>query len=201
MGYHHFSVGDRVEVVDGSPYKQIPKGSMGTIHSIYQSNCRIAIDGKTNKASSYGHFYFKYNQIKHVNEGSTTIMEGNYRIVEVLFIEGNNTGKSYPYACYDPTIEIGDICVVKTGHHGYSLAKVHEILTSTDEEVTREIVCKADFSEYNKRVENRKRMAELKALMNARAKQLQDVALFKMLAESDPDMANMLAEYEQRLNG
>lgn len=42
----------------------------------------------------------------------------------------------------------------------------------------------------------RNKAAELKAKMEARAKQLQDIALYKMLAENDPDMAELLNEYQ-----
>lgn len=127
-------------------------------------------------------------------------MMGNYRVAEVQFLEGNNTNQKYRYACYDPTIAEDDICVVKTAHHGLSIAKITGFITS-DEELTREIVCKADFTEYNKRVESRKRLAELRDLMSARAKQLQDVALFKLLAKEDADMASMISEYETLING
>ena len=200
MNYTAFSIGDRIEVQNCGCYKKICVGDVGTVRSVYATSIRVAIDDKVNQASQYGQFYFKSNQIKLLSEKETIIMTGNYRVAEVKFIDGNNTNQKYSYACYDPSIAEGDICVVKTAHHGLSIAKVTGFITS-DEELTREIVCKADFTEYNKRVEARRRMAELKDLMNTRAKQLQDVALFRMLAKDDADMAAMINEYEQLVNG
>lgn len=202
MSYTAFSVGDRVELVDGyTRYKKrLSVGDTGTIRNIYSDNIAVAIDDKTNISSQYGYFYFERKQLKLISEKETIIMTGNYRIAEVQFLEGNNTNQKYHYACYDPSIIEGDICVVKTAHHGFSLAKVAGFITSS-EELTREIVCKADFSDYNKRVESRKRMAELMDMMNAKAQQLQNTMLFKMLAKEDSDMAAMISEYEQLVNG
>ena len=194
------SIGDRVVVPNRGNYKSISVGDMGTVRNIYSNSIRVAIDDKVNPASQYGQFYFEPKQLDIINEKETIIMTGNYRIAEVQFLEGTNANHKYSYACYDLSIVEGDICVVKTAHHGLSIAKVVGFIDS-DEELTREIVCRADFTDYNKRVEARKRMAELKDLMNTRAKQLQDVALFKMLAKDDPDMAGMLKEYEQLVNG
>jgi tRNA A37 N6-isopentenylltransferase MiaA len=42
----------------------------------------------------------------------------------------------------------------------------------------------------------RAKAVELKAKMEARAKQLQDIALYQMLAKDDPDMAELLKEYQ-----
>ena len=207
MSYNEFVVGDRVEIVrKPSKYKAIPVGVTGTVRSVYSpSSIRVHLDGYDNYTSKYGDYYFDTKELKYINnesnnEGRTTIMTGNYRVANVQFIEGNNTDCKYRYACYDPSIVEGDICVVKSAHHGLGIAKVAGFVDTT-EELTREIVCKCDFSDYNKRVENRKRMAELKDMMNARAKQLQDIALFQMLSEKDSDMASMLAEYQKLMGG
>ena len=124
-------------------------------------------------------------------------MEGNYRITQINFLEGNNTSTKYPYACYDNSIEAGDICVVMSEHHGLGIAKVAEIGPKTDEKITREIVCKCDFGAYNVRVTNRKRKAELMKQMHARAAEMQQIALFQMLADKDQSMQDLLNEYQQ----
>lgn len=206
MSYNEFVVGDRVELIrKSSKYKRIPVSSTGTVTNVYNPNSiRVRLDEYTNITSKYGDYYFDHKELKRIdtesnNEGSNT-MFGNYRVAEVQFIEGNNTDRIYLYACYDPSIVDGDICVVKTAHHGLGIARVTGF-TATTEELYREVVCKCDFSDYNKRVENRKRMSELKDLMTARAKQLQDIALFQMLSEKDPEMASMLADYQRLMGG
>lgn len=206
MNYNEFVVGDRVELVHKSPkYKKLPVGATGTVKYVYSPlSIRVNVDGIENKSSQYGDFYLAANQLKRINDESNNegsiIMIGNYRVAEVQFIEGHNTDRVYLYACYDPSIVDGDICVVKTAHHGMSIARVVDFICTT-EELTREIICKCDFSEYNKRVETRKRMMELKDLMTVRAAQLRDIALFKALAREDSDMANMFAEFEQLMGG
>ena len=52
-----------------------------------------------------------------------------------------------------------------------------------------------DVSEYDSRVQRRKQAAELKAKMQARAKQLQDLVLYQTLAKEDPEMAQLLQEF------
>jgi hypothetical protein len=61
--------------------------------------------------------------------------------------------------------------------------------------MSREVVCKIDTTDYKARVETRKKAAELKAKMQERAKKLQDIAIYKMLAEKDDEMAQLLADF------
>lgn len=203
MSYNEFVAGDRVEVAQAPcKYRSITVGLVGTVTNVYSpSSIRVHIDGHVNVSSQYGDFYLEHRHLKRINntpnnEGSF-IMNGKYRTAEVQFIEGTNTNTKYLYACYDDEIITGDICVVKSAHHGFCIAKVVGFVESTDQDITREIVGKVSFEAYNKRVEDRKRAEELRQMMNARAKQLQDIALFQMLSEKDADMADMLAEYQK----
>lgn len=201
MLYKEFVEGDRVEVVRApSKYRNIKVGLVGTVTNVYgATSIRVHIEGHINVSSQYGEFYFESKHLKRIksnNEGSF-IMNGKFKIAEVQFIEGNNKDTKYLYACYDDTIVISDICVVKSAHHGFGIAQVVGFVESTEEDITREIVGKVSFDAYNKRVEDRKRAAELRAMMNARAKQLQDIALFQMLSEKDAEMASFLAEYQK----
>ena len=192
--------GDRVVILRGGTYKNVPQGSTGVVRSEYNGSIAVVIDGINNPRSSYNCFYFTSRCIKHINEKESTIMEGNYRIAQVSFLEGCNADKKYPYACYDLSMEVGDICVVKSEHHGLGIVKIVEIGPKTEEKITREIVCKCDFSDYRTREQNRKRRAELIKLMHERAAELQEIALFQMLAEKDPNMQAILSEF-QRLDG
>lgn len=105
----------------------------------------------------------------------------------------------YSYALYDPTICVSDIVVVKTGHHGFALAKVIEIApeSATAVQFGREIVSKVDFSAYTARQEKAKQLKELKQKMDAKVKVLQSTALYELLAEKDPELASMLTAYKE----
>lgn len=194
-----FRVGDRVAVITGYKYANIKEGAPGTIISRYAcgwSNYGVKVDGIANKRSSYGCFYFAENQLELLKE-ENNIMEGNYRIADVQFIEGTNKNEVYAYACFDEDVWVDDICVVKSAKHGFGLAKVVRLRPKTDEEITREIVCKADFSAYDARVANRKKQAELKKQMADRASKLQELSMYELLAKSDPEMAELLKSYKE----
>lgn len=194
-----FRDGDVVVVVARhTRYRNIPIGAVGVVYCanpMYENNIAVKFDCFHNGRSGYDCFYFKANEIE-LYKGETKIMEGNYHIATVKFLDGNNTDKTYRYALYDDSINIGDICVVKSAHHGLGVAAIINVEDKTDEKITREIVCKCDFSAYEEREARRKRKEELKRKMNARAAALQEIALFKLMSENDNDMASMLQEFE-----
>ena len=104
-----------------------------------------------------------------------------------------------PYKCanFDPTLAMDDMCVVATGDH-YVLASVDLIEDRPEDapEFRWEVVDKVDTAEHKARVENRRLAASLKAKMQARAKQLQDIVLYQTLAKEDPEMADLLEKFK-----
>lgn len=189
---NNFKRGDVVEVVDANKYKEVHVGAIGTVRSTYEGRVTVVFSNIHNPRSSYDCFYFNANQLKYY--GGEKIMEGNYRIANVTFLD-EKSNKTYRYAVYDETIADGDICVVKTAHHGMAVAQIMSIEDKTDEKIIREVVCKCDFTAYWSREAKRQRKDELKRKMAARAAQLQEIALYQMMAESDGDMSAMLKEF------
>lgn len=193
-----FSIGDRVKVLADN-YKDRTVGLVGTVRSVYDGSIAVNLDGLTNTRSSYGCYYYKAKQLEFL-KGEMNIMDGIYRVALVNFLEGSNRTTDYEYACYDDSICEGDTCVVKTAHHGFALATVRAFAEASTNPVTREIVCRADFSAYNERVERRERSAKLMQEMKKRAAAAQEILIYRQLAAQDPAMAELLKEYEQ-LNG
>ena len=194
-----FNIGDRVEVISDH-YRGRTVGLTGTVRSNYESGIAVNLDDMTNTRSGYGCFYYNKNQLKKL-EGDT-IMEGNYNIAYVKFLEGSNTNTIYHYALYEGTeATIDDICVAKSAHHGFGLVRIVDIQPKSNEDITREIVCKADFSAYRERGACRKRKAELVSEMKKRAAAVQEILIYKTLAASDPAMAELLGEYEKLVGG
>ena len=191
-----FNYGDRVVIRTNGKYKMLKAGMHGTVKSRYDYQYTVQIDGHENPRSAKGYFYFTEKQLEILKE-ENNIMEGNYRIADVQFIEGANKTEVYAYACYDEDVYVDDICVVKSANHGFGIAKVVRLRAKTDETISREIVCKADFSTYNKRVADRAKQAELKKLMAARASKLQELSMYELLAKSDPEMAELLGKYKE----
>ena len=194
-----FNIGDRVEVTSDH-YKGRTVGLTGTVRYNYGSSIAVNLDDMTNTRSGYGCFYYKNNQLKKL--GGDIIMEGNYSIAHVKFLEGSNTNSIYHYALYEGTeATIGDICVAKSAHHGFGLVRIVDIQPKSNEAITREIICKADFKAYEERVACRKRKAELVSEMKKRAAAVQEILIYKNLAASDPAMAELLSEYEKLVGG
>lgn len=139
------------------------------------------------------------------NEGDSNMLMGNYEIAKIKFIEGTNTNTEYHYALYDESFIIGDHVVVKSANHGLGLAVITDIIH--DSCVTqamrdycnegREIVSKFDISAYELRVEKRKAAKQLKADMNKKMKEMQELAMFEMMAKENPELKEMLDAYKE----
>ena len=204
-----FEVGSRVQVTRQNGYKSVDLiGAYGTIRSLHGDSISVNLDNIRNPRSSYGAFYFKPGELTIIYENIelNKIMEEytmqtnitNYlNIAKIRFIDnGFSSSKIYEYANFEPDLKVGDMCVVRSAHHGFGVAKVVEIVEQNDIVTSREIVAKVDTVPYKERVANRNKAAELKIKMQERVKQLQDVALYKMMAESDPIMSEIFKEYQ-----
>lgn len=192
-----FHIGDRVITLTNGKYRILNVGLIGTVRTAYEGNIAVELDDAYNDRSSKGYFYFTEKQLKLLKGDYELKMEGNYRIADVQFIEGANKTEVYAYACYDADVNVDDICVVKSAHHGFGIARVVRFREKTDEVITREIVCVADFHKFEAREEARKKRAELKKTMAKRASALQEIAMYEMLAKDDPEMADLLRNYKE----
>ena len=125
-------------------------------------------------------------------------MNENFVVAGIKFLDGTNTDREYTYALYDERIAVGDIVVVKTGHHGFALAEIASIgnFPYSAVQCGREVIDKVDFTAYTEREEKAKRVKALKAEMDEKVRQLQQTALYELLAEKDPDLKAMLEEYK-----
>lgn len=198
-----FEVGSRVRVAKQHKYKSVDLiGECGSVRAINGSDISVRLDNTRNPNSSYGVFYFAPGDLVVIDKQmEVTTMQTNItnylNIAKIKFIDGlYETKRLYEYANFDPELKVGDICVVKSANHGFGLAKVEEIVEQNDIATQREIVAKVNVDAYNERVANRAKSAELKAKMKERVRQLQDIALYQMMAENDPTMSELLKEYK-----
>ena len=199
-----FGVGTRVKVISQRKYpNEKLLGLVGTVRSDAGSNVAVILDDITNVRSSYGCFYFKPVELLALDEfidenvkEKTMNRITNYLNVARVRLYNDRKDGVYQYANFDLDLKEDDLCVVKTEDDRLLVAKVVEIVDHPDLEMYREVVAKVYIDGYNSRVECRAKAAELKSKMEARAKQLQDIALYQMLAKDDPDMAALLQEYQ-----
>lgn len=202
-------LGSRVRVIGRGSYKSKAIGRCGVVESFWSSeSIGVRLEGIENSASKYGYFYFKMSELQFIEvadesvnnyEGETEIMEiKNYvNIALVQFLDDRRSpAPLYEYANFDQDLQVGDCCVVMSAHHGLGIAEVVDFKETADQPVTREIVGKFDKAAYDARVAAREKAAELKAKMKARAKQLQDLAVFQLLAKEDDEMAQLLNEFK-----
>lgn len=206
--YQMFKQGSRVKVIKKtSNYKRYNLvGEFGTVvKNQYGQYGKIVVDldNMRNSYGASGHFYFKPHELSLVNENENDILEENnmqnvinyYNIAKIQYLDSNKPSE-YNYANFEQDLRVGDLCVVASAHHGFGLGRVTEIIEQNDIETCREIVAKVDTEYYDHRVTSRKNAAEMKAKMQERAKQLQDIALYQMLAEKDPEMQELLNRYQ-----
>lgn len=130
-------------------------------------------------------------------------VQGNYHVAMVRFIQGTNTSKYYAFAMFEPEIgnvTIGDKVLCDTAQ-GYNVAEVIDIMSKKEYYeahstiVTKEIVCKVDFSAFNNRITVRRERQSLKAEMDKLVQENHDLILYQAIAEKNPAMAELLAQY------
>ena len=210
--YSTNNIGQRVKLIGRAPgryscYKL--EGKIGTVRATYgENNIAVKVDGMFNKTSNSGCFYFRphdleslgenayvtNDDIKEENNMSNSNITNYFNAIKVKFIDDGNVSR-HVYANFDTDVNVGDLVVVKPAHHDVALARVEEILPDNTYETTREVIAKVDTTYYKERVEAREKIAKVKAQMQERAKKLQDIALYQMLAKDDPEMAQLLADY------
>ena len=204
-----FPVGTRVEVTRNMHrYAENLVGLVGTVDSPGAGSIGVVFDEIRNPRSAYGRFYIETAYLKVVGDNTNNTNNTNNKMEEktmhkitnylnVVKIQDINGGRAYSekFANFDPNLQAGDLCVIMLCDRT-CLAKVDSISESTGEELYNEVISKVDTTDYDARVEAREKAAELKSKMEARAKQLQDIALYQMLAKDDPDMAALLQEYQ-----
>lgn len=204
-------IGVKVEIIPGSnSYNGRFSGKSGvTIRENHfntgKGKIAVRFENITNERSSYGAFWFDPRELRicGLNKQEETTMLNGYKRAEIKFLDGNNTDRTYSYALYDDCAMDGDLVAVRTGHHGFALAvvvSVHE----TDLEMVkcgREIIAPVSVDAYNARREKENRLQVLQQSMEAKAKDLQKLAVYEMLAEKDPAMKALLEEYRGLIAG
>lgn len=106
------------------------------------------------------------------------------------------------YALYDATVNIGDFVLCATEHGSHTIGQVTKFFEDDAEvEVThgREIICKIDYSNYVERQDRLKKVEKLKAAMQKKKEELNELAVYQALAATSPEMAEMLKELKELL--
>ena len=196
---YKFKKGDKVQVISECQ----SYGQIGTVMNLYNS-------------WMYGHKYVEIrlnngiknrynenslvlaNEQNNIDKGDNYMLMGNYKIAMVKFVQGTNTVKGYAFALFDNSIVVDDLVLCDTAN-GYSVAKVVELLPLNEYKgvtVTKEIICKVDFTDFENRKANRAKAKQLKTEMDKKIKDLQELTLYEMMAEKSPELKEMLEVYK-----
>ena len=139
-----------------------------------------------------------------------------YKLAEVCFANYKEVGQGVVdkpkidltkdgcfYALYDNDVKEGDIVLCCTGHHGHVIAQVKNIFDVWSEDVKveygREIICKIDYTDFEERQAKLKRIDTIKKTMAKKKAELDELAVYELLAKQSPDMAKMLTELKELL--
>lgn len=211
-----FSEGDFIVIISNDCYDDISEGDVGVIDAINNSwdrPFRVRIEGKTNRHGSTGMYYFDWYDFEKqkVNKKEKTKTMKNKQLLKgykkalVRFRDPIKNGYTDVwYALYDDDVKNGDFVLCATARHGHVIAEVFDIpdekITRTIEvECGREIICKIDYTNYNERQAKLERIEDIKKVMNKKKEELNELAVYELLAKSSPEMANMLKELKELL--
>lgn len=192
----------KVKILESVRYDNRFEGAIGVVENTSCGNTSVGvrIPGRENPRSSVGLFWFTEDEVEFIESEENIMLSQNenFLVAGVKFIEGTNKDKEYYYALFDE-YNVGDLVVVQTGHHGLALAEISSIDCTGKNRVkcSREIVTRVDMDAYYERQEKRKALEQLKKDMDKKVKELQETAIYELLAEKDPSLASMLAEYKQ----
>lgn len=202
-----FQKGDMVKVINKNLETYGRIGTVASNHTVGQTlQVSLGAIVLTYKKSNLQKITSESEIENNTNDkGEINMFMGNYQVAVIQFIEGSNTNNEYHYALYDESILPGDHVVVKTAHHGMGIAKIINIIA--DEYVTqkmrdycncgREVISKFDMNAYNERIEKRKMAKSLKIEMDKKVKEMQELTMFEMMAEKNPELKMMLDTYKE----
>ena len=127
---------------------------------------------------------------------------GTYNVAMVKMLQGVNTTKEYAFALYDEKVNVDDLVLCDT-QYGYAVARVVNIMPLEEYEgvnITKEVICKVDFDDFEKRKDAKRRAKKLKSSMDKIVKELQDIALVELMAEKSPELKSMLDKYKELMH-
>lgn len=139
------------------------------------------------------------------------IMFANQKTVEVKHISSGRVGVFYT----DMNLQVGDVVVYERTQIDKSVAKEISgkdmdnqwsvgVVTNADPDcVTAQtwVVDVVDTSAHERRKEMAKELKKIKAKLDQRKKQFQDMELLRLIAQSDPETQSLLDSYNNVMKG
>lgn len=195
-------IGDRVLIISDCQ----SRGKTGIIKYFYEvaqsgyvKKYAVVILDKNKKEIGYNIRSLEKTIYK--QEGEEFIMNEKFKdcvgYVGVKFLDGYNN-KEYTYASYEEDFKVGELAIVKANGQ-FKVVEAKSVYGKEDfdgSNITAEIVCKIYTTKYNQRCEERAKKQVLKEKMDKKVKELQNLAIYEMLAKEDKELAELLKEFK-----
>lgn len=189
-------------------------GLYGTIKRISSNNIGVLVDGKNNMSSGYGVYWFKWNELKIIEDESEEMkMTGFNKVAIVNLLEDYNK-KDYAFALYDTEYEAlsgdGDLVVVNArGKDNRVLGVVKDVMSLEEygKGVNAQVVAVVNMDAYNARIEEENKAKEVAKKKAAIEKELKEEINKRKTVEFYEEMAKKysdnprLAELVEELKG
>lgn len=117
--------------------------------------------------------------------------------VKFLRVGASNHGygsKSYQYNC-EYKVSEGDYVVVDSPNDGYVVVKVNEVNVQ-DVKATKSVVCIVDDTKYKLEKELEKKRVQTLNKLKTAAEKASKLAVYKALAQDNPEIKDLLNELE-----
>lgn len=199
----------KVKILNSARYDNLYRGMCGVVENTSngETSLGIRLPKLFNPRGKSGLYWYAEDEVEFIDREEKSMLSQNedFKVAGVKFISGSNQDKEYYYALFADNADAqeGDLVVVQTGHHGLALAQISS-LDDTDKnkvQCSREIVSIVDTTAFEKRKAQRVARAKLKKEMDKRVSELQETALYELLAEKDPALATMLSDYKKLTGG
>ena len=202
-----FAIGTSVVILKSNYHKLDLIGQQGVVEYYWSNSNKygVRLADKQNKYSKLGVWWFTESALSAAPSKEEKYMLPGYKIAHVSFpandhipTEREPINPIVPYALYDSEgCKEGDNVLVMSGHHGMAIAQIERIEDYVEGAVkyNREVICKLNFEAYNARQLRIEEIMKLEKAMKQKASDLQNIAIYKMLAKDSPEMQEMLDRY------
>lgn len=173
--YEYIDKRVKINYTDKDGYRiQGVVGLCGTVQKVSDGTLGVLVDGKRNKASAYGLYWFEKSNVKILkNESEDIIMEG-YKNVAIVNLLDDYNKKDYGFALYDEDfkniISVGEkdphvmVVVNARAKNNKVLGIIKEVVSVEfykGAKPTAEVVGVVNTTNYNAREAEKERQAEL----------------------------------------
>lgn len=198
-----FKLGDRVRVIKVGLDSY---GLVGIVKSLEVENFpnSILVEFDCWKDGNQKTLYFNKKNLHKESEGNNIAkLTGFNKLASIVQVNGYEA-KEYFYALYDDNICIGDKVLV-TGSATGQIWTVSDVVDYdkfvNTNNITAEVICKVDTSDYDKRCANRKKAEELRKQMDKKRKEIEARKDDRYYAALDPEYAAMLEQMKSMVEG